>query len=114
VLLNLGDGTFAEDALYGTGNGPRSVAIGDLDGDGDADLAVANEFSDNVSVLLNLGGGVSRPGDLTGDGLVGLGDLLVLLAFWGGCSECNACPPDFDGDCTVDFEDLLVLLQAWS
>ncbi|MCH7841105.1 MAG: FG-GAP repeat protein, partial [Planctomycetes bacterium] len=37
--------------LYGAGDRPRSVAIGDLDGDGDADLAVAN-FSDNVSVLL--------------------------------------------------------------
>ncbi len=114
MLLNLGDGTFAADVLYGAGGVPRCVSIGDLDGDGDADLAVANLNSDNVSVLLNLGGGVSPPGDLTGDGLVGLGDLLVLLGFWGGCSECNACPPDFNGDCTVDFGDLLVLLQAWS
>lgn len=54
------------------------------------------------------------PGDLTGDGVVGLGDLLVLLGFWGACGECSACPPDFDGDCVVDFGDLLVLLQGWS
>jgi len=57
VLLNNtsqgGPGTFAEDMLYGAGNGPQSVAIGDLDGDGNAELAVANRNSDNVSVLLN-------------------------------------------------------------
>jgi hypothetical protein len=32
---------------------PRSVAVGDFNGDGDPDLAVANRGSDNVSVLLN-------------------------------------------------------------
>ena len=53
VLLNRGDGAFADDALYGAGDGPGSVAIGDLDGDGDLDLAVANSGSNNVSVLLN-------------------------------------------------------------
>jgi hypothetical protein len=34
------------------GNGPRSVAVGDFNADGDPDLAVANESSANVSVLL--------------------------------------------------------------
>ncbi len=53
VLLNNGDGTFAEDSLYGVGDEPVSVAMGDLDGDGDADLAVANSDSNTVSVLLN-------------------------------------------------------------
>ena len=40
---------------YGAGDRPSSVAIGDLNGDGDPDLAVANEWSDNVSVLINIG-----------------------------------------------------------
>ncbi len=39
---------------YTTGDSPNSVFIADLDGDGDNDLAVANQNSDNVSVLLNL------------------------------------------------------------
>ncbi|MEQ8548418.1 MAG: FG-GAP-like repeat-containing protein [Cyclobacteriaceae bacterium] len=38
---------------YTTGSNPRSVAIGDLDGDGKADLAVANYISNTVSVLRN-------------------------------------------------------------
>ena len=54
VLLNQGDGTFADELLYGGGEGPRSMCIGDLDSDGDLDLAVANFNGDNVSILLNV------------------------------------------------------------
>ena len=42
---------------YGAGDDPSSVAIGDLNGDGKLDLAVANAGSDNVSVLLGNGDG---------------------------------------------------------
>ena len=57
MLLNNGDGTFATAVNYGVGATPAFVAIGDLDGDLDLDLAVANAGSDNVSVLLNNGDG---------------------------------------------------------
>jgi len=68
---------------YGAGTYPSSVAIGDLDGDGTPDLAVANGGSDNVSVLLGNGDGTFQAavnygaggspesvaiGDLDGDG----------------------------------------------
>ena len=36
---------------------PLAVAAGDLDGDGDADLAVANLGSDDVTILKNNGAG---------------------------------------------------------
>jgi hypothetical protein len=52
ILHGRGDGTFSSALNCAAGDGACSVAIADLDGDGDADLAVANEFSDNVSVLL--------------------------------------------------------------
>jgi hypothetical protein len=39
---------------FTVGYNPHSVTTGDLDGDGDLDLAVANEYSDTVSVLMNL------------------------------------------------------------
>jgi hypothetical protein len=47
--------SFAPKIDFATGGKPRSVAIGDLDGDGKPDLAVANESSDNASVFRNTG-----------------------------------------------------------
>ncbi len=41
--------------VYGAGDDPVSVAVGDFDGDDDLDLAVSNYESDNVSVLLSGG-----------------------------------------------------------
>src|SRR5437773_1113750 len=38
VLLGRGDGTFQAAQSYAVGNGPRSVAVGDFDGDGFPDL----------------------------------------------------------------------------
>lgn len=52
-------------------------------------------------------------GDLTGDGTVGMIDMLILLAQWGPCDLCADCPADLDGDCQVDITDLLILLSSW-
>ncbi len=52
-------------------------------------------------------------GDLNGDGLVGTGDLLILLGFWGPCDDCEDCLADLDGDCDVDAVDLITLLGHW-
>ncbi len=75
--------TFAPQVTYATGTNPRSVAIGDLTGDGRADLAVVNRSSNTVSVYTNTGSGSFAPqvtyatgsfprsvaiGDLNGDG----------------------------------------------
>src|SRR5262245_29299306 len=49
--------TFAPATPYAAGDAPRSVAVGDFNGDGLPDLAVANQFSDTVSVLLGDGKG---------------------------------------------------------
>ncbi|WP_460503821.1 FG-GAP-like repeat-containing protein, partial [Hymenobacter agri] len=58
VLRNTGTaGTlgFAAKVDFATGNYPRSVSIGDVDGDGKPDLAVANANTNQVSVLRNTG-----------------------------------------------------------
>ena len=56
---------------------------------------------------------VGVPGDIDGDGSVGVSDLLILLADWGLCGDCEDCPADFDDDCTVGLSDLLTLLANW-
>ena len=48
---------FADAVDYPAGTGPRALAIGDFNGDGKPDLAVANAGSGDVSVLLGKGDG---------------------------------------------------------
>ena len=45
--------TFAPQITFATGLRPYSVSIGDFNGDGKPDLAVANKFGDSASILLN-------------------------------------------------------------
>jgi len=63
ILLGNGDGTFQPAANYssGTGSNPAAVAVADLNGDGKLDLAVANNGSANVSILLGNGDGTFQP-----------------------------------------------------
>jgi len=53
------------------------------------------------------------PGDLDGDGVVGVNDFLILLGAWGPCGDCGNCAADLDGDCTVGVTDFLILLANW-
>src|SRR5262249_29697516 len=69
VLLGNGDGTFQAAVNFGAGVTPVSVAMGDFNGDGVRDLAVANFFiSNNVSVLLGNGDGTFQAGVSFGAG----------------------------------------------
>jgi hypothetical protein len=55
VLPGVGTGAFAGGpaTTFPAGRSPHSVAIGDFNGDGKPDLAVANETDDTVWILLN-------------------------------------------------------------
>ena len=63
MLLNNGDGSFQAKRDYATGVNPESVAIGDLNGDGKADLVTANEGppAGTVSVLIERWRAVASP-----------------------------------------------------
>ena len=54
--------------------------------------------------------------DINQDGVIGIEDLLALLAAWGPCDEeCPpTCPADVDFDCVVGITDLVVLLSGYS
>jgi hypothetical protein len=62
VLLNLGGGRLGPARRYDGGRLPIGVAVGDLNHDGKADLAVADMGGDSVTVLLGDGRGEFRPG----------------------------------------------------
>ena len=55
ILLGNGDGTFQTAVNYAVGSDPESVTVGDFNGDGKLDLAVAN--GNGVSILLGNGDG---------------------------------------------------------
>jgi hypothetical protein len=61
VLLGNGDGTFRSAVDYPVGISPNSVAVADLNGDGNLDLVVSNHQSNNISVLLGRGDGTFLP-----------------------------------------------------
>ena len=98
VFFGNGDGTFTSGAKLLVGiRPPRSLAVGDFNGDGVADLAVTALGSLNVWVLLSNGDGTFEPersfdvgcgptaiavGDLNGDGALDL----AMASNYGKCS----------------------------
>jgi len=52
--------------------------------------------------------------DLDGNGTIGIGDMLILLAAWGHCPDLPvSCEGDFDDDANVGITDFLILLGYW-
>jgi uncharacterized repeat protein (TIGR01451 family) len=63
ILLGNGSGGFSPTPglPVGVGDSPASLAVGNLNGDGNADLAVANAGSNDVTILLGNGSGGFAP-----------------------------------------------------
>ncbi|MHC5022926.1 MAG: FG-GAP-like repeat-containing protein [Planctomycetota bacterium] len=69
----------------------------------------------SVDQVITIDAGATVPGDLDGDGIVDIADLLALLAGWGPCpSPPPGCAADADCNGEVDIVDLLTLLANWS
>src|SRR6202011_4136467 len=90
VLLGNGSGGFtaANGSPFAVGSFPQSLAVGDFNGDGKADLAIANNNSNNVTVLLGNGSG----GFTTASG----------RPFAAGSGPRSVAVGDFNGDCKLD------------
>src|SRR5215472_13460607 len=87
------DVSFEPAVNYPVGTYPQSVAVGDFDGDGIQDLAVANGPSNNVSVLLGNGDGTFE----------------AAQDFEAGSLPVYIAVGDFNGD---DVQDLAVANQG--
>lgn len=53
----------------------------------------------------------SCEGDVNGDGMVDVTDLLDVVGSWGPCTD--VCPADIDGNGIVDVSDLLTVVGNW-
>ncbi len=93
VLLGHGDGTFspANGSPITVGSFPQAVKIGDFNGDGIQDLAVANAKDNTISILLGNGDGTFSA---AGGSPVAVGSFPFFLAV-----------ADFDGNGTADIAD---------
>jgi hypothetical protein len=112
VRLNHGDGTFGTQGTYPAGQVAWHVAIGNLDGDVGADLAVADLAGACVCVLLNRSENTCF-GDLDGDWDIDLGDLAIVLAHYGMTTGVPYEDGSLDCDGDVDLTDLAALLAVY-
>lgn len=85
---NFTSNSFATKVDFATGLGSRSVSIGDLDGDGKPDLAIANLYSATVSVLRNM----TSSGSLTNSSFA------TKMDFTTGADPAFVSIGDLDGD----------------
>lgn len=113
LLLGRGDLTFLRAIDFAVGADPQGVATGDLDGDGDADVAVACTLADTIHVLTNLGCDNVRKGDLNCDGVVNFADINAFVTALGGPVAYSTAYPDCrweNADCNddtlVNFKDI--------
>jgi len=91
VLLNDGAGNFHEDAQRLAGGGSTSVALGDLDGDGDLDALVGRERG--ALVRINQGGAQGGPAgrfEAAKSGIAGSRTRTVRLADLDGDGDLDA------------------------
>ncbi len=64
-----------------------------------------------VNLQFTAEGGVTVPGDVDGDGVVSVADVLAIIAAWG---PCDGCTEDLNNDGNVDVNDLLEVIANWS
>ncbi|MDP7009043.1 MAG: agmatine deiminase family protein [Phycisphaerales bacterium] len=66
---------------------------------------------ENAGAGLFIINGTQVAGDVNGDGLVNVTDILQVMANWGPCGL--SCPEDLDGDGVVGVSDLLLVVANW-
>ncbi len=64
-----------------------------------------------VGAVSSASGATGLPGDVNGDGIVNVSDLLGVITYWGGCPACAA---DLNGDGVVNVSDLLAVISIWN
>ncbi|MCH8005018.1 MAG: hypothetical protein IH888_02170 [Planctomycetes bacterium] len=112
----------ANSPLIDAGHNWAIAGIADTDLDGNprfADDPATVDTGCGVPIIVDMGAyefqgspATVKLGDIDGDGVVAVPDLLTLLAAWGPASGCQLA--DFDLDGLVGVPDLLVLLANWT
>ncbi len=95
---NVSSSTYSTQVSIGAGGSPYQVAIGDIDGDGNPDIVVVNQGTNNIGVYLNKGTG----------GTINSASFAAMTTFSTGAVTGNLSNPfalalgDIDGDGKLD------------
>ncbi len=95
VMLGIGDGTFNTSSIPSQGISPKAVAVGDFNGDGYLDLAVANSCGTDTSCS-----SAGKVAILRGDGSGGFSTLLSNTP--AGTGPSAVAVADLNGDGNLD------------
>jgi hypothetical protein len=113
VSLSNGDVLITDNSASGDAN-REIIRLRDTTGDGLFDeqtVFVANK--DETIGNVREAKAIVRFGDLNGDELVNVSDLLALFENWGTCENLYNCPGDLNGDGEVNVTDLLLMFNNW-
>jgi hypothetical protein len=107
-LSNHGNGSFSYNEVFPVGNFPVALFATDLDGNGSLDLVAVNRNSDDLSILLSF-----IRGDVNGDGLIDIGDMVYLLNYLYKRGPAAYPPASADANCdeAVNVGDVIYLIN---
>jgi hypothetical protein len=97
ILLGDGAGGFGPATTYTTGPNPHSVTAGDLNGDSNLDLAVAN-FGSSIGLAILLGDGEGGFGPGTNFAVGGIHPISVALGDFDGDANLDVVTANYDSD----------------
>ena len=110
------DGTNWQVFQYGTHPLPH-YQLEDVEFDAEGDIWVST-ISEGVTEIVLHRTPPATPGDINGDNLVNVADLLAVINAWGTCpGSPQPCPADIapspNGDGVVNIQDLLMIINNW-
>ncbi|MHC5025360.1 MAG: DUF6923 family protein, partial [Planctomycetota bacterium] len=116
VVGSVNDVAFFDGQLLGLDDVTASLHIIDPETGGRLSTLTLNGAGDMVGLASGEidAGEPTIDGDVNGDGIVDVADLVAVMVAWGPCPPANPCPADQTGDGIVNVQDIIMVIVNWS